>query len=172
MSEASLSNPSPIPPGSHPGPQARAPKSKLAISILVCGVLAVIATLAGLANSAMLKAKQNADHAKIVSELKIVGLDLDEFSATDGRYPDSEEFFLVTELPAVSREMKENWVYFPMANPEENVPLLISPSTHNKSAVLFTDIQVKSLSDDEVVHLLQTSDAEPFEIEKTIRTKF
>lgn len=141
------------------------------ITTFIFGTIAVIALITGLATPVILKAKKEADHAKTISEMSLIGLDLDEFAATDGRYPNAEEFLVVTELPEVPRSMEGTWVYFPDADPNEMVPLLISPFTNNKAAVLFTDIHVESLDSDEVVEILQTSDAEPFEIEVIKKAK-
>lgn len=134
-------------------------------------LIPVIAVLAGLATPAILKAKKNADYAKMVNEVKIVGLDLDEFAATDARYPTVEEFSFVTKLPEIPYHMNGSWIYFPAANPEENTPILISPATRGKHAVLYTDISVQDKTEDEVIQILQTSDAEPVEFEATIREK-
>ena len=131
----------------------------------------LIPILAGLATPVILKAKKSADYATMVTDIKMVGLELDEFAASDARYPTILEFTDVTELPEVPSHMEGSWIYFPTANPEENAPPLISPSSLGKHAVLYTDISIHRKTEDEVIQILQTATAEPVEFEATIKSK-
>lgn len=131
--------------------------------------LLLIPILAGLLTPVVLKAKKSADHALIIAEMQMIGIELDEFAASDNRYPNAEEFLIVTELPQLPIGMNGSWVYFPDTSPEANSPLLISPSTGGKCAVLYTNISIVSMTDDEVVQILQTSEAEPIEFQPTYK---
>ncbi|MDB4353711.1 DUF4190 domain-containing protein [Akkermansiaceae bacterium] len=110
----------------------------------------ILAMLAGLATPMILKAKKSADQAEVISEIQLVGFELDEFAVSSNRYPTADEFDLVTELPNVPSHMKGNWIYFPEAPLEGSSPLLISPVTMNKVSVLYTDLKITNHSSDEV----------------------
>ncbi|MDB4283365.1 DUF4190 domain-containing protein [Akkermansiaceae bacterium] len=83
-----------------------------------------IAVLAGLATPAILKAKNMQAEAQLISQVKMVGLELEEHLYETGAYPESPG-----ELPLIKNYVEEDWYYFPATDggAAPNQPILVSP---------------------------------------------
>lgn len=134
------------------------------------GIIMIIAILAGLATPAILKAKKNADKAKLISELRMTGVELSEFENYEGRYPSPQEFPNVIELPQIKNHVANDWLYFQDATLDTDHPILVSPIIQPKNEVimLWSDSSVHSVSEEESKDTLSNSDLQSHTFKATL----
>lgn len=140
------------------------------VTTFILGIIMIIAILAGLATPAILKAKKNADKAKLISEMRIIGVELSEFDIEEGRYPTAQEFPNVIELPEIKNHVANDWLYFKDATFDTDHPILVSPIIQPKNSVLmlWSDTSVKLVPEAEAKGILSETELQSSSFKATL----
>ena len=136
-------------------------------------LIGCIAVLAGLATPAILKAKKNADKAKLTVELREVGMVLMDHADTNSRYPTPIEFEANFTLPLVKNHVDRDWLYFSETDPNEVSPLLVSPIIENNSTtlILWSDLSVSEEKERDTTRILSEIQEKPHSVQVTLFKK-
>jgi hypothetical protein len=133
----------------------------------------VLAAVAGLAAPLVIRQRQVADQAELMSNMRHIGLALTEFQFRHGTpeqpFPADLEELAEREISAdterrlsVREAHAGDWLYFPHADPKDpNATLLISPPIGRYVGVLTVDIAVRRKSLDEASEIVDASPIPP-----------
>jgi type II secretory pathway pseudopilin PulG len=131
------------------GSPVRPGRAKVGLIVAYSSLLAIplIAALAGLTAPLVIRQRDKADLAEVISNTRAIGSALTQYHQDHDRFPPDlkaleTEGILpsVEQMLRVSRRHPGNWTYCPDADPENgSAPLLVSPLIRDRHAVLTVD---------------------------------
>lgn len=121
-------------------------------------IIGLIAILAGIATPLILKAQKAAELAELQNNVELIASDFQVHYSKNNRFPSSNEFSAVIELPTVNQGWEGDWTYFPETPGEGHLPLLISPLRDEKAIVLWSDMDVSQEESTRVEQMISDSE--------------